>query len=265
MSSADPDGGPGSAHVSSRGVGSSSFGSVGDHATFRWELKRPLTHVAWLPVSIFLVIAVTVGFAFFAVIEWPGGPRGQYVWFYAFTALALLFAGAAALSSDRGGQAGDVVRPGAGTRRRRTARALLVGAAMFCCGGGALAWVDVDRTGEVGAEMTVRGTQPVDEKGGILTVEMARPAAGDVRDKLRLTLIIIDDDPRTPTCVGRTTATITAVTSGVTPHTEELAAESTVDFHLGGGQGAVRWVVEVRPEKGCSMRLAQAGGTLHNH
>ncbi|MBL3671581.1 hypothetical protein JL475_38080 [Streptomyces sp. M2CJ-2] len=268
MSSAGPGAGRSSeaGNVSSRGVGSSSFGSVGDNATFKWELKRPLTHVAWLPVSVCLVIAATIGFVVFAVAQWPGGPQIQYVWFYVLVALALLIAGAAALyPADRTGQTCDAVQQAADTRRRRTARAILVGAAALCCGGGALAWVDVDRTGEVGVEMAIRGTQPVGDTGGTLTVEMTRPASGDVRDKLRLVLTIIDDDPSTPTCVGRTTATITAVTPGITPNAREVPAQSTVDFDLGGREGAVRFAVDVWPETGCSMRLAQARGTLHNN
>ncbi|MEU8771346.1 hypothetical protein AB0C94_30815 [Streptomyces griseus] len=264
-------GGPGAdrgseaANVTSSGVGSSSFGSVGDNATFKWELKRTLTHVAWLPVSACLVIAATVVFAVFAVAQWPGGPQNQYVWFYVLAALGLLAAGTAALyPAGRTGQIRDAAQQVAETQRRTTIRAVLVGAAALCSGGGALAWVDVDRTGEIGVEMTIRGTQPVDDTGGTLTVMMTPPADGYVRDKLRLTLTIKDDDPNTPTCVGRTTATITSVTPGITPHNTEVPAQSTVDFDLGGREGAVHFDVAVRPETGCSMRLAQARGTLHN-
>ncbi|MGW0535046.1 hypothetical protein [Streptomyces sp. NPDC003032] len=249
MNSAGPgaDKGPKTGNVSSSGVGSSSFGTVGDNATFKWELRRPLAHVAWLPVSACLVIAATIGFAVFAVARWPGGPQSQYVWFYVLAALALLVAGAAALyPADR------------------MVRAVLVGAAALCCGGGALAWVDVDRTGEVGVEMTIRGTQPVNDPGDTLTVVMTRPASGDVRDKLRLTLTIKDNDPNTATCVNRTTAMITAVTPGITPHSPKVPAQSTVDFDLGGRAGAVRFEVHVQPDEGCSMRLTQARGTLHN-
>lgn len=234
-------GGPGAdrsteaANVSSSGDGSPSFGSVGNNATFNWEFKRRLTHVAWLPVSACLVVAATIAFAVFAVVQWPGGPQTQYVWFYVLAALALLVAGAAALNpAGRTGQIRDAAQQAAEARRRRTVRAVLVGAAALCSGGGALAWVDVDRTGEVGVEMTIGGTQPVDDTGGTLTVVMTPPASGYVRDKLRLTLTIKDDDPNTPTCVGRTTATITPVTPGITPHESEVPAQSTVDFDLGG-------------------------------
>ncbi|MEV5986157.1 hypothetical protein AB0L85_14180 [Streptomyces sp. NPDC052051] len=256
----------GTHHVSSHGLGSSSFGSVGDNATFTWELKRPLRHVAWLPVSVCLVIAATVGFAVLAIVRWPGGPQSQYVWFYVLSALAVLIAGTAALyPADRSGQIPYVVQQGADARRRGTVRAVLVGAAALCCGGGALAWVDVDRTGEVGVEMAIQGTQPVGDTGGTLTVEMARPASGDVRDSLLLRLTFVDDDGSNTTCVGSTTATITAVTPGITPNAMKVAARSKVDFDLGGRTGAVRFAVHVRPETGCSMRLAQARGTLHNN
>ncbi|WTO33255.1 hypothetical protein OG399_43420 [Streptomyces achromogenes] len=266
MSPAGPGAGrgPDAGNVSSSGVGASSFGSVGDNATFKWELKRPLRHIAWLPVSAWLVIAATIVFAVFAVAQWPGGPQIQYVWFYVLAALTLLAAGAAALyPAGRTGQIRDAAQQAADTRRRRMVRAFLVGAAALCSGGGALAWVDVDRTGEVGVEMTIRGTQPVDDTGGTLTVVMMPPASGEVRDKLRLTLTIKDNDPNAPTCVGRTTATITAVTPGITPHNSEVPAQSTVDFDLGGREGEVRFEVAVRPETGCSMRLTQARGTLH--
>ncbi|MEV7866279.1 hypothetical protein AB0P17_09295 [Streptomyces sp. NPDC088124] len=268
MNSVGPGAGgsPEAGNVSSSGVGSSAFGSVGDNATFKWELKRPLTHVAWLPVSACLVIAATVGFAVFAVARWPGGPQIQYVWAYVLAALALLIAGAAALyPADRTGQIRDAAQQAADTRRRGVVRAILVGAAALCCGSGALAWVDVDRTGEYDVEMAIEGIQPVDDTGGTLTVEMARPASGDVRDRLRLTLTIVDNDPSTPTCVGRTTATINALTSGITPNARKVPAQSTVDFDLGGRQGAVRFAVDMRPKTGCSMRLAQARGTLHNN
>ncbi|KOG88739.1 hypothetical protein [Streptomyces varsoviensis] len=279
MSSADPGAGAGerpeagsgsssgasSSSVSSSGVGSSSFGAVGDNATFKWELKRSLTHIAWIPVSACLVIAVTAGFAVFAVAQWPGGPQSQYVWCYVLAALALLGAGAAVLyPADRAGRARGAERQAVGARQRGVVRAVLVGFAALCCGGGALAWVDVDRTGEVGVEMNIQGAQPVDDTGGTLTVEMARPPADDVRNKLRLTLTIVDDDPTTPTCVGRTTAEVTAVTPGIAPSARKVPARSTIDFDLGGRQGALRFAVAVQPETGCSMRLAQARGTLHN-
>ncbi|MFH8976606.1 hypothetical protein [Streptomyces sp. NPDC017890] len=252
-------------NVSGSGDGSTTFGHVGQNATFTWELKRPWSHVAWLPVSAILVIAATVVFAVHAVAHWPGGPQTQYTWFYVLAPLAPLIAGAAALyPADRTGQTRDAVQQAADRRRRGIVRAVLVGAAALCSSGGALAWVDVDRTGEVGVEMSISGTQPVGDAGGTLTVEMARPASGDVRDKLRLTLTVVDDDPSTPTCVGRTTATITAVTSGVAPNTREVPAQSTVDFDLGGREGELRFEVAVHPETGCSMRLAQARGTLHN-
>ena len=129
MSSAGPGAGrgPEAGNVSSSGVGSSSFGSVGDNATFKWELKRPLTHVAWLPVSACLVIAATIVFAVFAVAQWPGGPQIQYVWFYVLAALALLVAGAAALyPAGRTGQIRDAAQQAADTRRLRMVRAILV-------------------------------------------------------------------------------------------------------------------------------------------
>ncbi|MEV0266276.1 hypothetical protein AB0I49_33715 [Streptomyces sp. NPDC050617] len=259
------DKGPEAGNVNSSGVGSSSFGAVGDNATFRWELKRTLTNVAWLPVSACLVIAATIGFAVFAVAQWPGGPQVQYVWAYVLGALALLTAGVGALyPAGRTAQARDAVRRAADARRRGTVRAVLVGAAALCCGGAALAWVDVDRTGEVEAEMTIRGPKAVDENGGTFTVEMARPASDDVRNKLRLTLAITDSIPDTATCVGMIKAGITAVTPGVTPSTREVPARSTVDFDLGGQRGPLRFTVAVRPETGCSMSLARARGTLHN-
>ncbi|MFE6777247.1 hypothetical protein [Streptomyces sp. NPDC057702] len=267
MSSDEPGGGgsPESGNVSSSGVGSSSFGSVGANATFKWELRRPLRHVAWMPVSACLVIVTTIAFGIFAVAQWPGGPQMQYVWFYVLTTLTLLVAGAAALyPSGQTGQTCDAAQRAAGTRRSRIVRAILVGAATLCCGGSALAWVDVDRTGEVSVEMIIQGKQPVGDTGGQLKVVMKQPASGDVRDKLRLTLTVKDDDSSAPTCVGKTTVTITAVTPGVTPHNSEVPAQSTINFDLGGREVAVEFAIAVRPGTGCFMRLAQARGTLHD-
>lgn len=268
MSSTDPraDSLPEASTVSSHGNHSPTFGSIGDNASLIWNPKRPLSHVAWLPVSACLVIAATISFAVFARAQWPGGPQIQYVWFYVLASFALLIAGAAALyPADRTGQVRDVAQQVGDIQRRRMTRAILVGTAAICCTGSVLAWIDVDRTGEVDAELTIQGTQPVEKPGATLEVDMMRPASGDVRDKLRLTLIIIDNDPSTPTCVGRTTARITAITPGITPNAQEVPAQSTVDFDLGGRKGAVKFTVHVRSETGCSMRLAKAHGTLHNN
>ncbi|MGC9439412.1 hypothetical protein [Streptomyces sp. WG5] len=251
-------------NVSGSGDGSTTVGYVGPGATFNWWFKLSAL-LTWPSLSVFLVITGTIGFAVYAVAHWPGGPQIQYVWFYVLAPLALLIAGAAALyPADRTGQPRDAVQQAADRRRRGTVRAILLGTALLCSLGGACVWLVVDLTGELGVEMSISGTQPVGDAGGTLTVEMARPALDDVRDKLRLKLTIVDDDPSTPTCVGRTTATITAATPGVTPNTREVPAQSTVDFDLGGRQGALRFEVAVHPETGCSMRLAQARGTLHN-
>ncbi|MGC9497804.1 hypothetical protein [Streptomyces sp. WG7] len=251
-------------NVSGSGNGQIVIGTVGPYATFNRWLKHSAL-LTWPSLSVFLVIAWTIGYVVYAVAHWPGGPQTQYVWFYVLAPLALLIAGAAALyPADRTGETRDAEQQAADERRRGIVRAVLVGTALLCSFGGAFAWAVVDRTGEVGVEMSIGGTQPVGDAGGTLTVEMARPALDDVRDKLRLKLTIVDDDPSTPTCVGRTTATITAATPGVTPNTREVPAQSTVDFDLGGRQGALRFEVAVHPETGCSMRLAQARGTLHN-
>ncbi|MQY10983.1 hypothetical protein SRB5_10970 [Streptomyces sp. RB5] len=252
-------------NVNSSGDGPVSIGTTGDNTTIHMGDKRPPTRVPWLTASAWLVMTVTIGFLTFAVAQWPGGPRTQYVWFYVLTALAVLISGAAALYPRiRTDQPRDTAEQAGVTRQRRIVRTVLVATAALCLGGGALAWVDVDRTGEVAVELSITGRQPVGEKGGIVMVAMERPTPGDVRDKLRLTLAIRDEDQNAPTCVGKVTATITAVTPGVTPHTSEVPARSTVDFDLGGRVGAVEFAVAVRPETGCSMRLAQARGTLHD-
>ncbi|GLF95098.1 hypothetical protein [Streptomyces yaizuensis] len=224
-----------------------------------------MAQVAWPTAAACLVIAATICFAVFAVVRWPGGPQTQYLWFYILAPLALLIAGAAALyPADRTGEARDAVQRAAETRRRKAVRAVLVGAAALCCGGGALAWVHVDRTGEVGAVMTIGGPQPVGDAGGTITMEMKRPAPGDVREKLRLSLSIVDDRPGLPTCVDRTTATINVITPGVTPNTRRVPARSTVDFDLGRHGGAVHFEITVRSDSGCSMRLGPTRGTLYS-
>ncbi|MYQ68088.1 hypothetical protein [Streptomyces sp. SID4950] len=232
--------------VETAGTGSPAIGSVGDHATFSWVRGRALTQDVWLLVSAAFVIIATVSFTIFAVVRWPSGPQGQYIWFYVLVALAPPIAGTALYLTDR------------------TIRIALVVVAALCCGGGALAWVEVDRTGEVDVEMEIQDAQPVEDSGGRIKVKMARPAPGDVRDKLRLKLTISDEKSDTPTCVGRTTARITADTPGITPNMWEVGAESTVDFDLGGRRGAVQFTVWVTPDTGCSMLLTQAHGTLHN-
>ncbi|MFF3495299.1 hypothetical protein ACFYWS_28565 [Streptomyces sp. NPDC002795] len=244
---------------------SAAIGQVGPNATFNLGGIRFRKDVAWLAVLASVVIVATVGFTVFAVVHWPGGPQNQYTGFYVLVVVAVLVAGAATLyPADRAGQVRDEGQARAEAKRRKVVRSALTVVSALCCGGGALAWVDVDRTGEVGVEMHISGAQPVGHRGDPLTVEMLRPLPGDVRDSLRLRLTIEDDDPDTPTCVGRTTATITAVTSGISPGTKEVPTTSTVDFDLGGREGAVRFEVAVHTETGCAMRLAQARGTLHN-
>ncbi|MFH9757912.1 hypothetical protein ACH4MJ_03065 [Streptomyces anulatus] len=268
MTSADPGngavggtgGGRETGKVESAGTGSPAIGAVGDHATFSWVRGRALTQDAWLLLSAVLVIIATIGFTIFAAVRWPGGPESQYVWFYLLVALALLTAVAATLypATSWTERSRRAVRGGADPRRRRTVRAVLVGVAAFCCAGSVLTWVDVHRTGEVEVELAVRE----EKANGVFTVTMKPPPSGDVRNKLKLTLIIADKDLDQSPCVGEATAAVTS--DDADPNESTMKSESPAEFELGGPERGARFTVGVNlSDEGCPVKLL-ARGTLHN-
>ncbi|MER5353249.1 hypothetical protein ABT093_23305 [Kitasatospora sp. NPDC002551] len=206
----------------------------------------PRSVVARLP------LLVAVGTAGYAVLSWPGGPQSQYLWFYA--ALAAGFA-----LSVRCAVAG----PTAVSHPWSTAGLLLLASALVLSLLGLAGLESVRRGGEVPVEIAVRGAGPL-TASTTQTLVLPAPAAGKARDRLRLALTISDDDPTSPTCVHKTTATLTALTPGVAPGVQRVPAQSVVEFDLGGRRGEVAIEISVQTRPNCAMRVAKADGTLFN-
>ncbi|MER6009916.1 hypothetical protein [Streptomyces bluensis] len=211
-----------------------------------------------------------------AALYWPGGPLSQYVAFGLLCTGALVTAGCSVVTGrpDRGrgapkpedSELSDAAQRQAGetkdNRRRRVARVTFPVVSLLFSVAGLLAFQNVVDTGEVPTEIHIRGTQPLNgPRPAPLTLDV--PAPEEPRGKLRLSLTTLDDDQSTGSCVHKTTATVTAITPGVTPNAYEVAAEDTVDFDLGGNTKALRFTFTLHTEADCSMRLAKATGTLH--
>ncbi|MCZ0980694.1 hypothetical protein O1L60_21590 [Streptomyces diastatochromogenes] len=217
------------------GNGSFAAGSIGDWATF---IIKSLRLLETLP----LLVAVAVGV--YSVLTWPGGPQSQYVLFYALLGAGFVL---------------SVVYAARG--KNWTLLALALGCSLL--GLGSLGYTA--HNGEVPVEIAVQGAQPLNgSQADALTLVMSAPAAEDVRDRLRIALKISDDDPNTATCLHKTTATLKAITPGVAPGEIRIAADSVVDFDLGGQRGAVSVAFVLHTEPNCVMRLSQVKGTLHN-
>ncbi|MFJ7628300.1 hypothetical protein ACIQZN_17570 [Streptomyces sp. NPDC097595] len=219
---------------------------------------------------VFLVLAAAL--AGYAVVNWPGGSRKQYVGFFAFLLLAAVAAvchvGVRKPDSGHSGGVGpharrQEFRNGA---RPRLPDLLLIAALVFSL----LSWwsfENVVRNGEVTATFDVHGSRPLTgAPDSVLTMKLVKPDRADLRDRLRLTLRIGEDDPDAPACSHKTRVDLTAVTAGVTPHEADLPARSTTDFALGdltGRTGAV-FEIRVRTDEGCALRLVGWQGILHN-
>ncbi|MFJ2090289.1 hypothetical protein ACIOEW_13585 [Streptomyces sp. NPDC087901] len=225
-------------------------------------IQRASFVTGWL----FLVLAVAL--AGYAIWNWPGGSRSQYVAFFAFLLLAFL-ASVVHISlrrPDRGGTPGPQgqgAKDGSGLRLPD----LLLVASLVCALISWWAFQDVVRTGEVGATLRVRGAQPLTgAPDSVLTLTMAQPDRADRRDRLRLTLEIGEDDPDAPACSHKTRVLLTAVTDSVTPRRSELPARSTTDFALGdlADRAGVTFELRVRTAEGCTLRLVDRQGVLHN-
>ncbi len=222
-------------------------------------IQRASFVTGWL----FLVLAVAL--AGYAIWNWPGGSRGQYVAFFAFLLLAFLASvihitlrrperGRASGAQERGSKDGSGLR---------LPDLLLVASLVFSL----ISWwafEDVARTGEVGATIQVRGTQPLTgAPDSVLTLTLAAPDRADRRDRLRLTLEIGEDDPDAPACSHKTRVLLTALTDGVTPRRSDLPARSITDFDLADRAG-VTFELRVRTAEGCTLRLVDRQGVLHD-
>ncbi|MET9436119.1 hypothetical protein [Streptomyces sp. NPDC006551] len=233
-------------NVQASGGNSVSAGQVGPHATFNFgTLAKPTGWNRSVVLALCASVAVA-GLVVYAAVTWPGGPWSQFLVFYAF----VVAASAAALVA---------------WGFARSLRTTLALASVLCCVLGLVALEHVDRNGEIPVEIDVRGVQPVvGSRGGTLTLVMAQPAPEDVRERLRIALTVADDDPSTPTCVHKTTATLTAITPGITPGTLRVPADDVVEFDLHGHRGEVLIGFTVETEPNCAMRLAKVSGTLHS-
>ncbi|MGA5197434.1 hypothetical protein [Streptomyces exfoliatus] len=224
--------------VETHGTHSIAADTIGSGATFNLQQtpRRRLLEV----LPLFVAVAV----AGYAALAWPGGPQSQYHLFYG--SLGAGFVSAVAYAVRGKGW-------------------LLLTLALGCSLLGLGLFGSTARNGEVPVEIDVRGAQPLrGSQAGHLTLVMPAPKSGDVRDRLRLALTISDDDPFTPTCIHKTTATLTATTPGVTPSSRRVAADSVVDLDLGGHRGEVTVAFALHTEPNCVMRLAKVKGTLHN-
>ncbi|MEU2251448.1 hypothetical protein [Streptomyces sp. NPDC019224] len=217
-------------------------------------------------VTGWLFLVLTVALAGYAGWNWPGGSRKQYVVFFAF--LLLAFLAAVAHIAVRGPERGRIAGAGRGSpdARPRLPDLLLVASLVFAL----ISWwsfQNVVRNGEVATVIEVTGEQPLTEApGSVLTLTLPQPDRADRRDRLRLTLEIGENDPDAPACSHKTRVILTALTEGVTPHRSDLPARSTTDFALGdlaGPAGAV-FELRVRTDEGCTLRLADWQGVLHN-
>ncbi|MCX4906579.1 hypothetical protein [Streptomyces sp. NBC_00878] len=221
-----------------------------------------------------------------ALALWPDGPWTQYIGFYVCCGAAFSAAVAFVIVSTGSGTGtgtgtgiGASTGAGAGAGSERKAvpwvmkgwvRALRVAAlpalaavSVLSCVAGLVVFLDVVDTGEIPAQISVKGDRLLTGSNpALLTLEMAAPE--HPRKRLRLALSIVDDDSATGTCVHKTKATIEPVTQNVTPE-HKVAADSTVDFDLGGRQDTVQFLLTVTTDANsrCRMRLEKALGTLH--
>ncbi|MFF0423328.1 hypothetical protein ACFYUJ_02795 [Streptomyces sp. NPDC004520] len=235
--------------VETHGPGSVAGGNFGDGTTINFQYPPPSPPPPPPPpprrrLLEALPLLVAVAVAVYSALTWPGGPQSQYVLFYGFLGAGLVLSVVYAV---------------------RGKSWPLLALALVCCLLGLGALGSVARNGEVPVEIDVQGAQPLDgSRAGALTLVMSAPAAEDVRDRLRLALTISDDDPNTATCLHKTTATLRPITPGITPGERQIAADSVVDFDLGGQHGAVSLSFVLHTEPNCVMRLAKVKGTLHN-
>ncbi|TRV74291.1 hypothetical protein FKN01_25200 [Streptomyces sp. 130] len=227
-------------------------------------IQRASFVTGWL----FLVLAAVL--AGYAGLNWPGGSRKQYVVFFVFLLLAFLASVAhiglrrpesARTTAPRGPARGT----GAGPGLRLPDLLLIV--SLVCSLTSWWAFQNVVRNGEVAATFHVHGTQPLTgAPGSVLTLTQTQPDRADRRDRLRLALEIGEDDPAAPACSHKTRVEVTAVTEGVTPRRTDLPARSTTDFTLGdlAGRTGATFEIRVRTDEGCTLRLVDWQGVLHN-
>ncbi|MFF7455364.1 hypothetical protein [Kitasatospora sp. NPDC008115] len=239
--------GPDRTDIRTYGDNSWSIGHV-YRSTFNFLKKLD----SW-PLVAPLPLLLAVGTAGYAALSWPGGPQSQYLWFYAALGPGFVLSVKCAVT-------GSV---GASRKWPRTGLLVLASALVLSLLG--LAGLEnVRRNGEIPVDVSVRGTGPLTATGP-QTLVLPAQAPGKARDRLRLALTIADDDPAAPTCVHRTTATLTVLTPGVTPGVQQVPAQSVVEFDLGGQRGEVVVELSLQTRQNCVMRVAKADGTLFNN
>ncbi|MYY06084.1 MULTISPECIES: hypothetical protein [unclassified Streptomyces] len=246
--------------ISSRSYGRDSTVIGRADTLFQVFIQRASFVTGWL----FLVLAVVL--TGYAVWNWPGGSRKQYVVFFVFLVLAFLAAVAhIGVRRPERGRAGGVGR-GAGSARPRLPDLLLIASLVFSL----ISWwsfQNVVRNGEVATVIQVTGKQPLTgASGSVLTLTMPQPERADRRDRLRLTLEVGEDDPSAPACSHKTRVQLTAVTQGVSPRRSDLPARSTTDFALGdlAARSGTSFELRVRTVEGCTLRLLDWQAVLHN-
>ncbi|MGW2588691.1 hypothetical protein ACWCXC_00245 [Streptomyces sp. NPDC001515] len=254
-----PGGGQG-INVRSEGSGNTLVGSIG--VLLQVFSRRASFVTGWL----FLVLSVAL--AAYAVWNWPGGSRGQYAVFFVFLLLAFLAAVAhIGIRAPERGRAGAGARPASPEGARPLLPDLLLIASLVFSLVSWWSFQNVVRGGEVTTAIQVRGEQPLTgAPGSVLTLTMPQPDRADRRDRLRLTLEIGEDDPAAPACSHKTRVLLTAVTEGVTPRHSDLPARSTTDFALGdlADRAGASFELRVRTDEGCTLRLVDRQGVMHN-
>ncbi|MFE6867917.1 hypothetical protein ACFVFS_15285 [Kitasatospora sp. NPDC057692] len=234
------------AHINSSGGQAFNAARI-DRSTFTFLRNvDPRSLVALLP------LLVALGIAGYAALSWPGGPQNQYPLFYAALAAGFLVSVRCAAAGSTGA-----------SRTWSKAGLLLLAVSLGSSLLGLAGLENVRRNGEITVEISVRGAGPLTGSGK-QTLVMPAPGPGKARDRLRLALTLADDDPASPTCVHKTTATLTALTPGVAPGVQRVPAQSVVEFDLGGQRGEVLVELSVQTRQNCVLRVAKADGTLFN-
>ncbi|MFE2111424.1 hypothetical protein ACFXAF_36955 [Kitasatospora sp. NPDC059463] len=252
-----PPGDDHSSHSTTHGGQSISTHRIGNHATFVWKSFDLYAAVALLPLLLVL------GIAGYAVLDWPGGPQDQYLWFY----LAIGVGFALAVWCAVGGmttalrRSGDRAPAEAAPGRPVKAWWWLLTATMVLPLIALAGLTNVRRNGEVPVGIVV---QDGGSAAGTWKLLVPPAAPGKARNRLRLELVLSDANPSLGSCIHRTKATLRVSTPGVTPSEKSVQTRSEVEFDLGGQHGGVVIDVAVQTPQGCGIRVAKAGGTLFN-
>ncbi|MEI7032811.1 hypothetical protein [Streptomyces pratensis] len=189
---------------------------------------------------------LVVSLGAYALIVAPDGPARQFLWVY------LVIGAAVALTLVR------LVLPA--RRLRSHWRVLMSATALICSCAGA---VGMDHLADHG-EIDVTGLSSISAgavtDGSQLRLVVDSPAD---RSRLRLTLTIRDAAKAAQFCApeARYSAQLRGNTS---TRVDDVRSGQTVDFPLGGLQGAIDVEITLRTEEGCRMSLSVADAVLHD-